>query len=119
MFRMGEDPREYRALMEGLVDDLQPRRGLESELVLRMGPTLWRMRRAERMRDGLALKRIQSHIEVEKCLSFPRAAQAIKNLEPYETLQEALRHRDGPSAAEIDVFVKACGQEERSFAIML
>jgi len=43
MLALGEDPEEYRHLMESLVKDLQPREGLESQLVLRMGQTLWQM----------------------------------------------------------------------------
>src|SRR5271157_6652972 len=56
LLALGEEPQEYQRMMESLLEDLQPRPGLESHLAEQMGETFWGMRRAQRMRDGLALK---------------------------------------------------------------
>ena len=56
LIALGEDPAEYRRLLRSLADDLQPKPGLEGELVLRMARMLGRMRRSERMQDGVAIR---------------------------------------------------------------
>src|SRR5262249_13974323 len=109
MVRLGENPGDYRALMESLVDDLQPRPGLETQLVLRMGPGLWRMQRADRMRDGQALKRIDQKVQVEEILAHTLATRAMNAAEPYHAFQAALERRMGPTAEEIDAFLGSCG----------
>ncbi len=103
---MGEDPREYREMMESLLDDLQPRPGLETHLVEQMGETFWRMRRSQRMRDGLALKNIRARVPGEDMAATVRSSQAFGLMEPFERLEKALSRRgQGPTAAEIDEFV--------------
>src|ERR1017187_5160123 len=57
---LGEQPEDHERLMDSLRQDLQPREGLEHHLVTQMGETLWGMQRAQRMREGMAMKRIQS-----------------------------------------------------------
>jgi hypothetical protein len=104
---MGEEPREYQQMMESLLEDLQPRLGLESHLVEQMGETFWRMRRAQRMRDGLALKSIRNKVQGEDMVATMQASQAFEAVEPFERLKDALSRRgQGPTAAEIDEFVK-------------
>ena len=103
---MGEDPREYREMMESLLEDLQPRRGLESHLVEQMGETFWRMRRSQRIRDGVALKNIRAKVLGEDMAATVRSSQAFGAMEPFERLEKALSRRgEGPTAAEIDEFV--------------
>ena len=105
---MGEEPREYQQMMESLLEDLQPRRGLESHLVEQMGETFWRMRRTRRMRDGLALKSIQRKVQGEDMVATMQASKVFDAVEPFERLQEALSRRgQGPTAAEIEEFVTA------------
>ncbi len=107
LLALGEEPQEYRRMMESLLADLQPRPGLESHLVEQMGETFWRMRRAQRMRDGLALKSIQKKVQGEEMVATMQASKAFEALEPFERLKEALSPRGaGPTAAEIDAFVK-------------
>ncbi len=55
---LGEDPEEYAGLMNSLENNLVE--GLEAELKQRIGHVFWRMRRAERVQDGLALRRIKN-----------------------------------------------------------
>jgi len=57
---LGEDPQDYADLMNSLANNLLE--GLEGELVQGIGHALWRMRRAERMQDSLALKRIKAAV---------------------------------------------------------
>jgi hypothetical protein len=74
---MGEG--EYWEMMEFLLEDLQPRRGLESHLVEQMGETFWRMRRSQRIRDGLALKNIK--VPGEDMAATVRSSQAFDAME--------------------------------------
>ncbi len=113
LLALGEDPEEYLKLMESLHDDLQPRPGLENLLVERMGETLWRMGRAQRMEEGLALKAIRSKLPSEELMLVTRAAKAIENLEPFENLDAALARAAGPTAEEIQAFI-ACRQLDAS-----
>ena len=64
--------------------------GLESELVQRIGDTLWRMKRAERMQNGLALKQIKAAKETQDTTALPQRLQAYENLECYDDLASAL-----------------------------
>jgi hypothetical protein len=105
---MGEDPREYGEMMEALLEDLQPRRGLESQLVEQMGETFWRMRRSQRIRDGVALKNIRAKVPGEDMAATVRSSQAFNAMEPFERLGKALARRgQGPTAAEIEEFVSS------------
>ncbi|MFZ0964386.1 MAG: hypothetical protein WAO35_26265 [Terriglobia bacterium] len=107
LLALGEEPQEYRGMMESLLADLQPRPGLERHLVEQMGETFWRMGRAQRMRDGLALKSVQKKAQGEEMVATMKAAKAVEALEPFARLKEALSPRGaGPTAAEIDAFVK-------------
>jgi len=105
---LGEEPKEYQQMMESLLEDLDPRPGLETHLAEQMGDTFWRMRRVQNMRDGLALRSIQSKVQGEQMLATMQASKVIDMVEPFERLQEALARRgQGPTAAEIAEFVKA------------
>ena len=102
---LGENPEEYAVLMNSLEDNLVA--GLESELVQRIGDTLWHMRRAQRMQKGLALKRIKAAQEVWETKALPMSMTAHENMDGYETLGVALARRgNGPTPAEIHTFVK-------------
>jgi hypothetical protein len=110
---LGEDPQEYRDMMESLVEDLEPRKGLESQLVLRMGGTLWQMQRAERMREGVAIKLIQQQTQIQERVAQDRFMQVADKVEPFQCMKKALARRDdGPTRAEIQSFVKSCGGSE-------
>ncbi len=114
LLALGEEPEDYLRLMESLREDLQPREGLENQLVTQMGETLWGMQRAQRMREGLARKRIETHVMGEVMMTETHAVMAIDNLEPFERLQAALtRRNNGPTAEEIEAFVK-CRENDPS-----
>jgi hypothetical protein len=66
---------------------LRPRRGLESQLVEQMGETCWRMRRSQRIRDGLALKNIK--VPGENMATTVQSSQAFEAMEPFERLNIA------------------------------
>jgi hypothetical protein len=84
---MGEGPREYRQMMESLLEDLQPRRRLGSHQVEQMGETFWRMRRSQRIRDGVALKNIK--VPGEDMATTVQSSQAFEAMEPFERLNKA------------------------------
>jgi len=124
LLALGEEPNDYQRMMESLLEDLQPRGGLESQLVEQMGQTFWRMRRAQRMQDGLALKRLQRKVKWEEMMAATQASQALELLEPFERLKEALARRgQGPTVAEIDEFVKSrkgdSSEETKEFILLL
>jgi hypothetical protein len=106
---LGEDPQEYAELMNSLENNLAE--GLESELVQRIGRALWRMKRAERMQDGLAAKRIQGAQQIQEFAGRCQRVRAADNLLHYETLGAALARRDGPTRAEIHTFVESFGDD--------
>ncbi len=106
---LGEDPQAYAELLDSLENNLAE--GLESELVQRIGHALWRMKRAERMQDGLAAKRIQSALEIQELLGRPQRIKAYENLQRYEDLAAALARRNGPTRAEIRTFMKSFGDD--------
>jgi hypothetical protein len=119
---LGEDPQEYADLMNSLENNLAE--GLEGELVQRIADTLWRMKRAGRMRDGLARKRIKAAIEFQEIASGPQRLRAYEILQGYEDLGLALRRRGiGPTSDEIQAFVKNCGndpsEEMQEFLLLL
>jgi len=102
---LGEDPQEYADLMNSLENNLVE--GLESQLVERIGHSLWRMKRAERMQDGMALKRIKAAKEIQDMTYLPKRVQFHENLMCYEDLGLALARRgNGPTPAEIQTFVQ-------------
>jgi len=118
---LGEDPQEYAEPMNSLENNLAE--GLESELVQRIGRALWRMKRAERMQDGLAAKRIQGAKQIQEFAGRSQLVRAHDNLERYEILAAALARRDGPTRAEIRTFVKSFGDnpeaEMQEFFVLL
>ncbi|MGD1157143.1 MAG: hypothetical protein ABSA41_15100 [Terriglobia bacterium] len=110
LLALGEDPDDYARLLKSLADDLQPREGLESELVLRMARALWRMQRSERMQDGLAMKRVASGMQSEELLAGSKLLRNYRAQERLEALGTALTRRDYlPSAAEIQAFAENMG----------
>jgi hypothetical protein len=119
---LGEDPEEYAGLMNSLAGNLAE--GFEIELVQRIGDTLWRMKRASRMQNGMALKRIKAAQELQDATALPKRVQAYENLELYEDLADALARRgNGPTAAEIHTFVENLGddplEEMKEFILLL
>ncbi len=84
---MGMGEGEYREMMESLLEDLQL--GLESHLVEQKGETFWRMRRSQRIRDGVALKNIRAKVPGEDMAATVRSSQAFGAMEPFERLHKA------------------------------
>ena len=70
LLALGEDPAEYRRMMKSLETDLPE--AMEAQIVGRIGRTFWRMQRAERMQDGLALKRVRKGTEMEEFIATPQ-----------------------------------------------
>jgi hypothetical protein len=102
---LGEDPEEYAALTNSLESNLVE--GLEGELRERIVDTLWRMKRAVRMRNGLALKRIKAAQQTQQAAAWPQQLRAHENMDCHEDLAAALARRgNGPTTAEIQAFVK-------------
>ena len=101
---LGEDPRDFAALMEALQTDFAP--SLECQLKEHIGYVLWRLKRAERVQNGMAGKRLRAAKEMHDARTMPAQLEAHENLERYEELAAALARRDGPTGAEIRSFVE-------------
>ena len=105
---LGEDPAEYRRLMVSLENNLAE--GLESQLVWRIGRALWGMQRAERMQDGLAVKRVQGGLQMEELAAAPRMLHIDDIYEGLCAIGRMLNRPDSaPSPAEIEALVNAFG----------
>ena len=86
-----------------MTDDLRPRRGLESLRVEQMGETFWRMRRSQRIPDGVAVKNHRAKVPGEDMAAKVRSSQVFEAMEPFERLHKALsRPGQGPTSAEIE-----------------
>jgi len=105
---LGEDPADYRRMMASLENNLAE--GLESQLVRRIGRVLWRMQRAERMQDGLAVKRVQRGLQMEERLAAPRMLHINGIYEGLCALGRMLNREDStPAPGEIDALVNHFG----------
>ena len=110
LIALGEDPKELAGLLQSLMRDLEPRPGLQTELVWQMVRTLWRMRRAERMQDGLAVKRVQNGLQMEQLVAAPRMLQNHGTYEGLCAIGRMLNSSDSyPSPAEIEALISAFG----------
>ena len=110
MMALGEDPQEYAALLRSLVEDLRPRAGLQSQVVLRMRDALWRMQRAERMQDGLAIKRVRKGLEIDQLVAGPRILHVRGIYEGLCAIGRMLNREDStPLPGEIAALMDAFG----------
>ncbi len=53
---LGEDPAEFDAVVEALIEKWQPANGFEELLVMRLARAIWGMERSHRMQEGYALR---------------------------------------------------------------
>ena len=96
-----------------MLDDLQPRPGLETELAEQIGETCWSIRRTQHMRRGLALKHIQIGSEAERTKALEHAEEAYERLEPFERLQAVLARRaEPPTTEEVEEFAQSCEDDD-------
>ena len=56
---LGENPEDFKDLLQRLIQTWSPADALQEELIKRLARALWRMGRADRMQEGLALR--QAH----------------------------------------------------------
>jgi len=108
LIALGEDPAAYRRLMKSLETDLAE--AMEAQVVGRIGRTFWRMQRAERMQDGLAVKRLRSGMEREHLTVGPQALHIYKTYEALCALYRPINNPDPPpSSQEIEGLIAAFG----------
>lgn len=108
LMAFGEEPMDFQRRMESLLEELNPQRGMESELADQIGQTFWRMRRFQRMQDGLALKSIQNKVEMEEMVTAQRATQALALAQPFRNLAQVLARRgQALPAGEVEEFAKS------------
>jgi len=105
---LGEDPKEYAGLMNSLACNLVE--GLEGQLVERIGDTLWRMKRAAVMQNGLAAKRVQNGLQKEMLMAAPETLRIHHIYENLCAIGRMLNAPDStPSPGEIQALVNAFG----------
>ncbi len=106
---LGEDPEEYARAHE--IPANQSGRGSgRASWCGCIGDTLWRMKRAVRMQNGLAAKRVQSGLEMDELVTAPRMLGIHGIYEPLCVIGRMLNRPDStPSPGEIAAMVKAFG----------
>jgi hypothetical protein len=108
MVALGENPRDYRRMMESLENNLSE--GLESQLVGALGRALWRLQRSERMQDGLALKRVHAGMQKENLMNSLRLMPKYNDYDRLIELSREITDPDFfPSAARIHAFIGGFG----------
>jgi hypothetical protein len=107
---LGEDPEEYRSMMKRLETDLAG--AMEQEVVGCIGRAFWRMRRAERMQNGLAAKCVRSGVQQEEIAAYTRFGPIYKLYENVCALYRRVNNPDPPpSRKEIKALIDAFGPE--------
>lgn len=105
---LGEDPEEYRHMMSSLQTNLPE--GLEEQLVQQIGRTLWRMQRAERVQDGLAVQRVKAGLQMEQLMGGPRLLKINQTYEDLCAIGKMLHRPDSnPTGEEIEALINAFG----------
>ena len=108
MLAQGEKPKDYARLLISLESNLAD--GLEGELVKHVARSLWRIRRAERMQDGLAAQRLRNGLKMGQLTTGIKLARTSETYEVLVDLSKKLE-RPGyfPSRAEIEDFMNSFG----------
>jgi len=57
---LGEDPADFRELLEALWEEWNPAGSLQEGMVIRLARVMWLMNRSDRSQEGAALRRVQS-----------------------------------------------------------
>jgi len=105
---LGEDPAQYRRMMKSLETDLPE--AMEAQIVGRIGRTFWRMQRAERMQEGLALKRVRKGTQMEEFMATPRTLENNQTYEALCALYRPINNPDPPpSRQDIEDLIHAFG----------
>ena len=108
LLALGEDPAEYRRMMKSLETDLAD--SMEGLVVGSIGRTFWRMQRAARIQDGLALKRVRKGIEMEEFVPSPQAVHVFQTYEALCALYRAINNPDPPpSPQDVEKLIGAFG----------
>ena len=110
LLALGEDPAEYRRMMKSLETDLA--RAMEEQVVGCIGRTFWRMKRAERIQNGLAVKRVRKGTEIEEFMAAPQMLHIYGLYENLCALGRRINNPDPmPSRDEIEALINAIGTE--------
>jgi len=108
LLALGEDPAQYRRMMKSLETDLPE--AMEAQIVGRIGRTFWRMQRAERMQEGLALKRVRKGTQMEEFMATPRTLENNQTYEALCALYRPINNPDPPpSRQDIEDLIHAFG----------
>jgi hypothetical protein len=110
LMALGEDPAEYVRMMKSLETDLA--QAMEEQVVGCIGRTFWRMKRAERIQDGLAVKRVRKGTEIEEFMAAPQMLHIYGLYENLCALGRRINNPDPmPSRDEIEALIDAVGAE--------
>jgi hypothetical protein len=110
LLALGEDPAEYVRMMKSLETDLA--QAMEEQVVGCIGRTFWRMKRAERIQDGLAVKRVRKGTEIEEFMAAPQMLHIYGLYENLCALGRRINNPDPmPSRDEIEALIDAIGTE--------
>ncbi len=108
LLALGEDPAAYRRMMKSLETNLPE--AMEAQIVGRIGRTFWRMQRAERMQEGLAVKRVRKGTQMEEFMATPRTLEVNQTYEALCALYRPINNPDPPpSRQDIEDLIGAFG----------
>ena len=108
LIALGEDPADYRRMMTALDTNLTE--ALEAMVRGRIARTFWRMDRADRIQDGLAVKRVRSALQMEELMVAPQMVHIHDIYEPLCTMCRTLNNpHSPPSPEEVEGLVNAFG----------
>jgi hypothetical protein len=97
-------------MMKSLESDVA--QAMEEQVVGCIGRTLWRMKRAERMQDGLAVKRVRKGTEMEEYVATPQRVHIHGIYENLCALARRINNPDPtPSRDEIEALIDVFGAE--------
>ncbi len=109
---LGEDPEEFSKLLRLLGETWHPSGEFEFYLVTRLARAIWRLHRADRMQEAMAVSQLKSMDAAVDRLARHEGAAYEKKMAGLKALLDAAGRADfATSQVEIDTLAAACGGE--------
>jgi len=108
---LGEDPKDFEALLESLKASWQPANALEELLVKRLARAIWRTERNDRLQESIAVRLVSEmtlHVDTMVAKVCARYDEKVEHLE--WLLRSLADDKFVTGAEDFDHFEAACGQ---------
>jgi hypothetical protein len=114
---LGEDPKDFDALLESLKASWQPANGLETLLVKRLARAIWRTERNDRLQESLAVRQVSEMTVHVDAMVAKVCAQYDEKVGHLQCLLQILADDQFVTrAADLDHFVAAYGESAQGRA---